>query len=311
MTSYPLVSVIIPTNNRKKMLLRLIKSILAGTYQNVEIIIVDDASQDGTYEVIKENYSKKIKIIRNKVNLQTAASKNKGIKIARGAFLFFVDDDNIMPKNLIEKLVHELLSNKKLGEVGPVMYYYNNPKKVAWSQTKRDMLTTRIHARSVIDKSSPKMWYTDDIPNAFMVRRNIVNGEISFNAKLGIMYEEADYALKMRERGYLIGVIKNAKIYHDIPYIVEDRNGLLHTMQNKKRVYYIARNRLIFHAEHSTKLQLILILTFWNWLFMSYYIYNMLFYSGPGKYSFITRIKLVYSYIHGVVDGYVFAIAKL
>ncbi|MCX5701453.1 MAG: glycosyltransferase family A protein [Candidatus Omnitrophica bacterium] len=91
----PLVSVIIPTYNRADLLPRAIESVLNQTYQNIELIIVDDCSQDNTQEVINNylNKDKRIISLRNKKNEEQSYSRNLGIEHSRGVFLAFLDDD--------------------------------------------------------------------------------------------------------------------------------------------------------------------------------------------------------------------------
>ena len=96
--SQPLVSVVIPTHNRKEKLARLIKSILESDYpkDKLEIIVVDDASTDNTFEYIKKKYPQ-AKIIRNEEEKLLAESRNIGIKASKGKYIFLIDDDG---KNL-------------------------------------------------------------------------------------------------------------------------------------------------------------------------------------------------------------------
>jgi len=318
MTNYlPLVSIVIPTHNRKKSLVRLLKNIFKNDYKNIEVIVIDDLSSDGTSEYVKKIFPKnsKLKIFRNKKNLFAAASKNVGADKSTGKFIFFIDDDNVASPTLISNLVKVIASDENVGEVGPVMYLYTKPKKIFWAGTKRNMFTSRTYFRTNLKNlSKKKVWDTDDILNAYMVRASIVkNNNIRFKDKLGIMYEESDYAYRIRNLGYSVKVVKDAKIYHD----TEDWSGkknktafLFHTMNDKRRPYYTARNRIVFHTLYSNKIQLTAILLFWNWLFAGFYVINILFYSGPGNFNLLSRLALVVSYLRGVKDGYIFAFNK-
>lgn len=93
-TEGPLVSAIIPTHNRAAMLTRAILSVQLQTYPHLEIIVVDDASQDNTSEVIKEFDDPRIRYIRHKKNKGGSASRNTGIRAATGEFIAFLDDDD-------------------------------------------------------------------------------------------------------------------------------------------------------------------------------------------------------------------------
>jgi glycosyltransferase involved in cell wall biosynthesis len=101
----PRVSVIIPTYNRAHYMSRCINSVLNQTYQNFEIIVVDDASTDNTEEVVKSLGSDKIHYLKLPKNKKVAGARNEGIKIAKGEFIIPLDsDDEFLPEKL-EKLV--------------------------------------------------------------------------------------------------------------------------------------------------------------------------------------------------------------
>jgi len=116
----PKVSVIIPTYNRAELLPRAIKSVLEQTYQDFEIIVVDDGSTDNTEEVIKEfqEQDKRIKYIKHDKNKGGSAARNTGIKAARGEYIAFQDsDDEWLPEKLEKQM--KVFKNA-LPEVGVV-----------------------------------------------------------------------------------------------------------------------------------------------------------------------------------------------
>ncbi|OHB71649.1 MAG: hypothetical protein A2W23_07335 [Planctomycetes bacterium RBG_16_43_13] len=90
----PLVSIIIPTHNRAEYLSRAVKSCINQTYKNSEIIVVDDNSGDNTAEVVKGFRGNRIRYFRNKSNKGAPYSRNKGLSVARGMYINFLDDDD-------------------------------------------------------------------------------------------------------------------------------------------------------------------------------------------------------------------------
>jgi GT2 family glycosyltransferase len=306
----PLVSIVIPTHNRREMVKKLIKSIFSSTYKNLEIIVVDDASSDETSEFIKKSFpkSKNLIIIKNKNNLFTAASRNVGLKKSTGELIFFIDDDNILDKRAIEELVKIFNNNNLVGEAGPVNYSPNNENTILFLASYRNMWTTKTYQpRDIRTFKGKKLWETNDIPNAFMVRADIVKkNQIFFRENFGIMYEESDIAYRIRNLGFKIVVVENAKIYHDIEVSEKGeikKDYMYHFMEDKRRPYVFARNRVIFHSMYSTRIQLIGILFFWVWFFALYYGYKILFYKGIGKFGFHERMILIFCYIKGCFEG--------
>ena len=103
----PVVSVIIPTYNRAHSIVRSIQSILNQTYQDFEIIVVDDGSTDNTQEIIKEiqTQDKRIRYIRYENNKGAPTARNTGIKTARSDYIAFQDsDDEWFPEKLEKQM---------------------------------------------------------------------------------------------------------------------------------------------------------------------------------------------------------------
>lgn len=118
MIKKPLVSVIIPTYNREKNLEIAINSVIYQTYNNYEIIVVDDNSLDNTEYLVKKIINKnlnKVKIIyiKNKTNMGNAETRNIGIKIASGLYITFLDDDDMYLPLKIEEQVNALIKSGK------------------------------------------------------------------------------------------------------------------------------------------------------------------------------------------------------
>jgi glycosyltransferase involved in cell wall biosynthesis len=103
--TYPIVSVIVPTHNRSHIIRDTINTILAQTISDIEIIIVDDCSNDATEEVISKLKDKRLRYLRHDINRGAAAARNTGIKAAKGKYVAFLDsDDEWKPEKLERQL---------------------------------------------------------------------------------------------------------------------------------------------------------------------------------------------------------------
>ena len=111
----PKVSIILPTYNRAYIIEKGINSLLNQTYQDFEIIIVDDGSTDNTEEIIKklQEKDKRIKYIKLKTNKGAATARNIGIKAARGEYIAFQDSDDEWMHEKLEKQVKVLDTSSK------------------------------------------------------------------------------------------------------------------------------------------------------------------------------------------------------
>lgn len=103
-----IVSVIVPIYNSEKYLSKCIESMLNQTYQNFELILVDDGSKDSSGDVCKqyELQDQRVRYIY-KENGGVSSARNEGIKLARGEYIAFVDSDDIVKPKMLETLVHE------------------------------------------------------------------------------------------------------------------------------------------------------------------------------------------------------------
>lgn len=113
----PKVSVIIATYNRADLLTRAVNSVLAQSFTDYEIIVVDDCSSDDTQEVIRTFTDPRVRPLRHETNQGAAAARNTGISQAKGEYIAFLDDDDECTPNRLADQVSALDSNPNVGMV--------------------------------------------------------------------------------------------------------------------------------------------------------------------------------------------------
>ena len=118
-TNYiPLVSVIIPTYGRADLLRRTIDSVLAQTYENIEIVVVNDNKLDSEHYqptmIALQRYDNnpKVRVIADGVNVGGSLARNKGVEASQGDYISFLDDDDYYYENKISKQLEHLTSNE-------------------------------------------------------------------------------------------------------------------------------------------------------------------------------------------------------
>jgi len=109
-----LVSVIIPTYNRKKLLKEAIDSVFAQTFKDFEIIVSDDGSTDGTKELIEKAFKGKIIFIKGN-HQGVSHARNEAIKIAKGKYIAFLDDDDWWDEKFLEKTAQDIMKKDVIG----------------------------------------------------------------------------------------------------------------------------------------------------------------------------------------------------
>ena len=149
MTTGPKVSVIIPTHNRSAFLRSAIISVLNQTFQNFEIIIIDDASEDDTRKVITSFNEARIRGIHNQASKGAAGSRNIGVTNAHGEYIAFLDDDD-------EWLPAKLERQARLLD--------NSPQEVGGICT----------GRLVVEKASGRVWPVENHEHCDLSKGNFI-----------------------------------------------------------------------------------------------------------------------------------------
>ena len=191
------VSVIIPTYNRADILLRAIKSALEQNYGSMEVIIVDDNSSDGTPDIVNNIPDTRIKYIYRSKNGGVAATRNDGLRIAKGEYVAFLDSDDIWASGKIEAQLKVFDENKSVGmSYTNADIISNNGNKLFIDKT----VCSRI-VYGATDRTSgifPGVIMVTP-PGSWMLRRSVVN-EIGFFDETMRVWEDCDYFVRIAQR---------------------------------------------------------------------------------------------------------------
>jgi len=240
------VSIAIPTYNRKEELRRLLNSIKESTFEDYEIIVVDDASTDGTEKMIEEEYPY-VKYIKHEEPTLVAKSRNDAIEASEGEYIFFIDDDNVVERNTIEELVKFIDFHDEVGTVAPVTCYYSSPGKVMYAGS----ILSRFMRRTIFLYSGfpcksleGKVIEVDIFANSYMFRKEAVKkvGLIPWK-RIPWNGEDGYLQYKIKKLGYKNVTLGSARVYHD----VDIREGV--RRYNDMRLYYALRDKIFFHRD--------------------------------------------------------------
>lgn len=143
-----LVSVIMPAYNSEKFIEESIKSVKQQTYKHWELLIIDDCSSDGTISLVEKILKEdtRIKLIRNEKNIGVSETRNKGIELAEGEWIAFLDSDDIWEPKKLEVQLKDLENNRGdfsftgssfINEIGiPFKGLFKVPKKSTFNSLK-------------------------------------------------------------------------------------------------------------------------------------------------------------------------------
>ncbi len=141
----PLVSIIIPTYNYAQYLQVAIESCVKQSYKNLEIIVVDDGSTDNTKE-ITQRFVNKIVYVYQK-NMGVSGARNTGLELAKGDFITFLDADDYLTEDSIERRLNLLLERKDIYFVISTTYSKNifDNTLTAKNKLEEDMISDKLH----------------------------------------------------------------------------------------------------------------------------------------------------------------------
>ena len=201
MENRPLVSVVVPTYNFGKYISKCVDSILKQSYDNIEIIIVNDGSTDDTKNILEElrKGNANIKVI-NKANEGVSTARNIGLEIASGEYIIFVDGDDYLSEDAVEYLVGLVdkpkadfgLSKNCFMREGEYQVVSDNIKELGPQDATTLLLSpalivgcwNKIYRKSVLDKYSirfnPELFYGEGlrfINQMAMISNKVVVGE--------------------------------------------------------------------------------------------------------------------------------------
>jgi len=192
----PLVSVLMPAYNAEKYIGEAIESILNQTFKDFEFIIIDDASTDGTWEVI-QRYAKKdrrIIALRNKQNIYIAKNRNALVALAKGKYIAWQDADDISVTTRLKKQVSFMEKHHDVGELGGYLLFFDekNHKSI------RTYATDDAQLRKTIFRYSPVAQPTAMIRRECFEKLGSYNvnhppaEDIDMSFRIGILYKFAN-----------------------------------------------------------------------------------------------------------------------
>lgn len=260
-----MISVIIPTYNRREMVLDCVASVLASDYGELEVIVVDDCSPDKTSEelTLRYQHDKRVRVIRNERNCFQAVSRNRGAAQAKGEFLFFLDDDNLVDANIFDELMNVFARDEQIGLVAPLSIQQRRDNEPTiwtlgcdfnrWTSQPRNLSADL--PLSQFDEYD-KLFPTTYSPNAFMVRREAFDKIGGFDESYVLIYEESDFGWRLLEAGYSACIAPKAKTRH-LGYLEPGSASALRLLgiERVARTRYFARNRLKFARRHFALMQ--------------------------------------------------------
>ncbi len=288
----PLVYVVTLTWNQREDTLECLESLIQLSYPNYRVLLVDNASVDGTVARVKERFPE-VEIVVNPRNLGFPGGFNVGLRYAldRGAdYVFMINNDTFVEPRILDELM-AYSGDPDVGMLSPKIYYADEPDRIWTVGSKKHPWTLEM-----IDKGEKQFEHGqwDEVIErdyligcALLIKRSLLE-RVGFldDAYYPIYYEDADLSLRAREAGYRLLMVPSAKMWHKVS---ASGGG-----NDAPRVRYLmARNSVRFFRKHAQG---------WQWLvIMPYRAGSAVLWTF--RLLFRGRLRSVVAHWRGLWDG--------
>ena len=214
---FPLASIAVVTYNNLPLSKACLQSIFHQTdYPNYELIVVDNASADGTPEWLCEmaQTEPRLQVICNRENRGFAAANNQALRKARGRFLCLLNNDTVVTRGWLSTLIGHVRKTSELGMVGPVSNMVGNEAKipVGYKQIADMPLWAETYCREHDGEAVPI-----EMLGFFcvVIRRTVYEEVGELDEQFGLGYfEDDDYCHRVLRRGYQLQFVRDAFVHH-------------------------------------------------------------------------------------------------
>ncbi|MHA1381600.1 MAG: glycosyltransferase family 2 protein [Candidatus Helarchaeota archaeon] len=257
------LSIIIVNYNTKDLLRNCLNSIIENTKGiNYEIIVVDNASSDGSVERLKKEFPQ-VKIICNTENLGFAKANNQGIRITRGETVLFLNPDTLILNGAIPKMLDFIKRQKSVGVVGPKLFKninrefhpsarrFTKPLYVFLSYLPLAGFVLWMYNNFFFNKR--KIREVDWLWGAvLLVKKEVINKIGGFDENFFMYSEEEDFCLRAHRSGYRVFYFPKAEVIHLKGKSAENRKIETSRYFWKSKLYFF-KKYYSMHSVHSFK----------------------------------------------------------
>lgn len=217
------VAVIILNWNGKSILIDCLRSLSSIETPGVELVVVDNASTDGSVEAVQNAFGERVHVIVNDDNLGFAKGNNVGIQHALdgGAdFVLLLNNDTVVDSKLIDSLLHAFAVDPGVGIAGPKIYFYT-PRDQIWFAGGEVFLARgtsrhigiRQRDRGQFDQKREVDYITGC---ALMARREVFKAVGQLDPSYVAYYEDVDFCMRAARAGFRIVYAPEGKVWHKI-----------------------------------------------------------------------------------------------
>jgi GT2 family glycosyltransferase len=243
----PLVSVIIINYNGRKYLENCLKAVFLNVYPNYEVIVCDNGSTDTSLEMLNKLTSKypNLKIVALDRNYGPSLARNKGVVVAKGIYLAFLDNDTQPEKNWLIDPVKEMEQDKTIGACQCKLLLMEDHKRIDYVGdylSQFGLLVQRVPGGDIDNgQADEKVEILSAKSAAMIMRKEAFDKAGGFDPDYFIYVEETDLAWRVWLAGYRIIFIPESRVYHEFG----TSNTILGDFQQYLNKFHAPKNYLM------------------------------------------------------------------
>lgn len=218
--SYPVVYIVIINWKRLNDILGCLDSVFKMDYEKYEVIIVDNGSNDGSCEVILNEYPI-VHLIKNKSNLGYSGGNNVGMRFAMaqgGDYIWLLNNDTIVGKDSLRNLVELAEQNDRIGLISPIIYYYDKPQIAQFSGSYVNWKNLSIISPNANERTVENDFQEGDRVclwgTALLIKRKVIEKIGYLNEQYFAYYEDTEYSLRSLKAGYRNNICRSSVVLH-------------------------------------------------------------------------------------------------
>lgn len=229
MSTRPLVSFVIVSWNVREYLIRCLESIERWVHMPHEIIVVDNASSDGTAGVLRKRFPQ-AQLVEMGRNVGFASANTQGVKSARGEWLFFLNPDTELTEDAVTPMLEHAAGRKEIGCLGPKLVFADGTYQPSVRRFPRlaDQITILLKLRQALSWTSFMRRYLEDpgqsardpikvdqiMGAAMLIRREVYDQAGGFDERFPNWFEEVDLCQRIHRAGYQIVYFPETQLTH-------------------------------------------------------------------------------------------------
>lgn len=295
MKNKPKVSLVVLNYNNPTDTIECISSLLKNSYENFEVILIDNGSTDNSVELLNSIHYKNVIFIQNEKNLGFAGGCNMGIRHAlqnNADYILLLNNDTVVKEDFLDNLIEQALKYSDAGAIGPKIYFYDEPDKIWFAGGYIDWKYDGAHIG--YGKLDDNIYNTERSVEfisgcALLIKSEVVEKVGLLDPSFFAYQEDVDFCVRIKNAGYKCLYIPYPHLWH--------KGGTTTKKQGRMSPFHRylgTRNKLVLYRKNYGRLQFMGVLL--HEIFLVTPILILL-------YIYRRHFDLISAQLQGMIDG--------